>query len=313
MSIEEPKVQKIEFAGTRISIESEVNGRTFNIRDRLAHPEDFHGDPNVHHLVKFGGAFETLIGRHSWPLREEELRDKGVVILEQHYPDEARPILNGISSLAAKVIQDNSLYADSKFGDDYFTLVRKGYDVLRKHEAEFGLNHNNAITVSLERAGLVCARASLGLGKDAEIPGEVRVVTKRTHLNGEPESHLAVSVKWRDSEALKSVNRRTIEIPDTVSPASGSSELAFILAASQQEVKPATVVTRSVMVTRQGIIFVRDQFLKMGIQPVFYSLGESDELNNMYYLVGRNGDGESRIVADAGDALQQSLPRWYKD
>jgi len=153
---------------------------------------------------------------------------------------------------------------------------------------------------------LVTTRLALGLGPDAVIDNEVAVVTKRTHLIGEPETNLSVTVKWRDLDKLKSIDNQEILLSDFVNPASGASGLAFILAAQAKGLRVAKVNHRSINLTRQGVVFVRKELDKLGIGSTFYSVGECNQLNQMYYLSGK------RAVADAGDLLRHFLPKWYK-
>lgn len=312
MSGEIPKIRELRFNGVKIFIESGLNGGTFDIKDRLVNPGGFKGDTNVHHLIRFRNAFEQLIGQHGWSEPEIPLDQRGIVVLEHHYPDAARPILNEISDLAKRVIKDESLYTNTAFGADYYALVKAGYDLLREHEMEFGLNHSGSIPVSLLRAGAVCTRAAFDKDKNARMEIELPVVTKRCHLKGENPSDLSVAITWTEYP-LSNIHQQPIIIPDTVSPASGASELAFLLACAELKgVKPSVVETRSIMATRQGIETVRSYILKSGTVPLFYTLGECNELNESYYLVGTNQIGEPRIVADAGDALAMSLPSWYR-
>jgi len=259
----------------------------------LKFPQDFHGSTQVDHLVKFGDSFISLIGKSEVPLPKE-----GVMILEHHYI-EAKKLMDKINKLAQQVIADAKKYDDVGFCREYFELAKAGYEMLTKYDPV-------GIPTSLERAGLVTTRLALGLGPDAVIDNEVAVVTKRTHLIGEPETNLSVTVKWRDLDKLKSIDNQEILLSDFVNPASGASGLAFILAAQAKGLRVAKVNHRSINLTRQGVVFVRKELDKLGIGSTFYSVGECNQLNQMYYLSGK------RAVADAGDLLRHFLPKWYK-
>ena len=259
----------------------------------LKFPQDFHGSTQVDHLVKFSDSFASLIGKS-----EVKLPKDGVMILEHHYI-EAKKLMDKINKLAQQVIADAKKYDDVGFCREYFELAKAGYEMLTKYDPV-------GIPTSLERAGLVTTRLALGLGPDAVIDNEVAVVTKRTHLIGEPETNLSVTVKWRDLDKLKSIDNQEILLSDFVNPASGASGLAFILAAQAKGLRVAKVNHRSISLTRQGVVFVRKELDKLGIGSTFYSVGECNQLNQMYYLSGK------RAVADAGDLLRHFLPKWYK-
>lgn len=285
---------KFQFAGQMIEVDSAERGQTINVLPLLRHPEEFHGDTKVDQVVKFGGVFEPLIGKSDQPLPTE-----GVVVLEHHY-DEAKKLMDQVNQLAQQVIKDAKLYDDLSFCSEYFNLAKAGYEMLNKHKPVAG------IPVSLERAGLVTTRLTLELGKDEKIDNEVRVVTKRTHLKAEPETYLTVTIKWRERDKLKTINHQEVLLSDFVNPASGASGLAFILAAKGLGAKPKKINHRSISLTRQGVGFVRRELEALGIASSFYSVGECNELNNMYYLIG------NRAVGDAGHLLRHFLPKWYK-
>jgi len=177
--------------------------------------------------------------------------------------------------------------------------------MLAKHEKEFGFEQKG-VPVSLERAGLVTTRLALDLDRNAKVKDEVRVVTKRTHLKAEPVKYLSVTVKWRDKENLKKLDKARIFMSDFVNPASGASGAALAVALLMNRVKPIGVDHRSINLTRQGVMFIKRAFKDLGIEARFYSLGECDELNEAYYLIG------NRAVGDAGHVLRHFLPAWYK-
>lgn len=260
----------------------------------LKYPQDFHGSTQVDHLVKFGDSFTSLIGKSEAPLPKDD-----VMILEHHYT-QAKKLMDKINELAQAVISNAAKYDDKGFCQEYFELAKAGYEMLVKYEPK-------GIPVSLERAGLVVTRLVLGLDQDAVIDNEVAVVTKRTHLIGEPETNLSVTVKWRGRDKLKTIDGQEVLLSDFVNPASGASGLAFILAAKELRIKPKRINHRSISLTRQGVVFVRQELEELGIDSSFYSVGECKELNQMYYLTG------DRAVADAGHLLRHFLPKWYKE
>ncbi|OGD55803.1 hypothetical protein A3E73_00305 [Candidatus Beckwithbacteria bacterium RIFCSPHIGHO2_12_FULL_47_17] len=277
----------------KYQIVSAKQGAKLDVAPRLKFPEDFHGSTQVDHLVKFGPAFAGLIGKH-----DESLPKTGVMILEHHF-DAAKKLMDQINDLAQQIIANQTKYDDIGFCREYFDLAKAGYRMLDKYEPV-------GIPTSLERAGLVTTRLALGLDQDVIVDNEVAVVTKRTHLIGEPETNLSVTVQWRDREKLKTIDGQKILLSDFVNPASGASGLAFVVAAKELGFKPKAVNHRSISLTRQGVSFVRKALLEMGIESTFYSVGECRELNSMYYLIG------DRAVADAGHALRHFLPEWYK-
>lgn len=269
-------------------------GEKLEVLPLLRYPEDFHGSTQVDHLVKFGDSFVSLIGKS-----EAELPKDEVIILEHHF-DEAKKLMNKINDLAQAVIADAKKYDDIGFCREYLELAKVGYVMLDKQGKQAGA------PVSLERAGLVTTRLALGLDQNAKISNEQRVVTKRTHLKAEPENYLSVTVQWRNKSKLIEINGREVLLSDFVNPASGSSGLAFAVAAKEFGVIPSKINHRSISCTRQGVIFTRQALTEMGIKSSFMSVGECAELNQMYYLTG------NRAVADAGHLLRHFLPKWYK-
>lgn len=267
-------------------------GERLDVSPLLKFPQDFHGDMNVDHLVKFGPAFAGLTGRH-----DEALPKTGVMILEQH-DGGAKKLMDQINALAQKIISDARFYDDPGIASEYFNMAKEGYRMLDKYEPK-------GIPVSLERAGLVTTRLALNLSQDAEIGNEVAVVTKRMHLKDEPAENLSVTVQWRDREKLKSIDGGELLLSDFVNPASGASGLAFVVAAKEMGYVPAQINHRSISCTSQGVNFVRQELDKLGIKSTFYSVGVCHEMNEMYYLIG------DRAVADAGQVLRHFLPKWY--
>ena len=175
--------------------------------------------------------------------------------------------------------------------------------MLHKHEKQFKIDDLKLPAISLERAGLVTTRLALGKSKNAILKNEIRVVTKRTHLKGEPTTNLSVTVLWRDKDQLKQINNQPILISDFVNPASGASSTAFILAAEKLGIKPAKIYHRSISLTQAGVLLMKKALTEMGIESVFYSVGAASELGPSYYLIG------NRAVGDAGHILRHFLPK----
>ncbi|MDZ4229433.1 MAG: hypothetical protein U1C50_04250 [Patescibacteria group bacterium] len=282
----------------KYSIVNPKPGEKLEVLPLLKFPDDFYGSTQVDYLVKFGGSFVGLIGKS-----QVDLPKDGVMILEHHF-DEAKKLMDQINDLAQQVIADVKKYDDKGFCREYFDLAKVGYRLLDKYKLKGGLP--GACPVSLERAGLVTTRLALGLDQDALIDNEVAVVTKRTHLKAEPETNLSVTVQWRDKAKLTTINNQEVLLSDFVNPASGSSGLALVVAAKELGIKPSRINHRSISLTRQGVVFVRRELDQLGIESSFYSVGECDELNKSYYLIG------NRAVGDAGHLLRHFLPKWYR-
>lgn len=293
--------------GYPIEVHSAISGTRIDILPELDHPEDFHGSRFVDHVVRFGGTFEGLIGRYDGRFGDwdpDQLPSADIVVLELYY-DEARQIATAINTLAERFIKDPRVYDDLAVCTEYFELAKAGYDLLRQKEAENGFVMKDTTPVSLERAGLVSTRLALGLDTNASVRSEVRVVTKRTHLIGEPATHLTATVSWREPALLPyAIGNQPLTIADFVNPASGASVAAFVAAASTRDIKPASIDHRSLFLTRQGALFMRESLNALGIPSTFYSLGDCDELNKHYYLIGKP-------VGDAGHALRHFLPESY--
>jgi len=291
-------IERVRFNGREVEVESAIKGGKIDVTSLLRNPEEFYGDPRVDCLVRFGPIFESLIG-----VCDKELPDEGVVVLEHHF-DRAKGLMDRINVLAQKTIDKPDLYDDVGFCREYFDLAKHGYDFLRQKEEEMEIERLKGMTlVSLERAGLVSTRLALGAEGDEFLENEVRVVTKRVHFKGEPETHLGVTVKWRDEKALgQRITDQEIGLCDFVNPASGASAAALMLALGES--RPRVVHHHSIALTRQGVILAREAFGNLGIRTTFYSLGEANELNEQYYLVGE------RVVGDAGHLLRHFLPSW---
>ncbi|MBU2052078.1 hypothetical protein KKH13_02625 [Patescibacteria group bacterium] len=277
----------------KYSIVNPKPGEKLEVLPLLKFPDDFYGSTQVDYLVKFGGSFVGLIGKS-----QVDLPKDGVMILE-HHVTQAKKLMDQINDLAQQVIADVKKYDDKGFCREYFELAKTGYRLLDKYRPV-------GVPVSLERAGLVTTRLALGLGQEEVMDNEVAVVTKRTHLIGEPETNLSVTVQWRDKAKLTTINNQEVLLSDFVNPASGSSGLALVVAAKELGIKPSRINHRSISLTRQGVVFVRRELDQLGIESSFYSVGECDELNKSYYLIG------NRAVGDAGHLLRHFLPKWYR-
>ncbi|GEM_PF-1292260 len=298
----------LDFGGYPIEVHSALPGTRINILPELVDPSDFHGDSRVDHVVRFGGAFEELIGKDNGQFGDWDpnaLPRANIIVMEHHYP-EAQILVGQINSLAERFIQDARTYDDKGACKEYFDLARRGYDLLRQHEKELGFSFHGTTPVSLERAGLVSTRLALGLGTDDSVVSEFRVVTKRTHLKGEPPTHLTATVSWREPDILAdAIGGQEITVADFVNPASGASVAAFIAAARTRAIAPDIIHFRSIFATSQGVLFMRQVLDQMGINSTFYALGDCRELNEHYYLTG------GKPVGDAGHALRHFLPKGY--
>ena len=80
----------------------------------------------------------------------------------------------------------------------------------------------------------------------------------------------------------------------------------MLLAARQLGSFPSEVIYYSIAATRGGIPFTREALAKLDIKTRFYSLGESESMDENYYLNG------SLVVGDAGHALRHFQPRQYR-
>lgn len=294
------------FGRNKVEVLNAGIGAKIDVYPFLRNPADFHGDPHVDHVVLFNGTFLPLIGEFDpskfgeW--NPDKLPDQGIVVLEHHYHDAADLVLR-VDKLAQRIIKDPKLYDDLVISEEYYDLAKEGYNMLARRAENFRIGHIQGVPVSLERAGLVTTRLALGLEKNAVVPNEVRVVTKRTHLKEGPEEHLTVTVNWRDREHMKQqVNGKRIDLADFVNPASGASTAALLVACKQNGVLPSQLVSHSFSMTRQGVLFMKRALEDMDVKPIFYSVGECDKMNNAYYLMGK-------AVADAGHILRHHLPQ----
>lgn len=295
----------LPFWNKEITLYSSVAKNTFNIRSLLRDTDSYHGDYNVTYLLDFQDVTLPLIGTYNenvfgtW--NEKELEKEHIFVYE-YYFDEAKRIVEDIKLLAQKLITNASLYDDKVFCTEYFQLVKQGYVLVETHKNRFVSPTNDATPISLERAGLVCTRAAKQLEQNATIPNEIRVIAKRTHLTKDPENYLSVSITWRDKTLLQTeVKNKTVEVSDTVI-ASGASIAACIVAAIEENAKPAALVNRSIIATKQGVRLLQQSLHQLNVPTTFLSLGIAEELNSAYYLVGE------RAVGDAGQVLRHFLP-----
>ena len=288
----------------QVIIQSGKNGKKINVSPYLLDPNGFFGNPLVDHIVKFKDLFKKLIGKYHGQFGQWNLKDlekNQIFVLENYYKD-AKHLMDKINNIAQKIVFNSNLYHDSGIAEEYFQLAKKGYEMLRKHEKQFKIDDLKLPAISLERAGLVTTRLALGKSKNALLKNEIRVVTKRTHLKGEPTTNLSVTVLWRNKKQLEQINNQPILISDFVNPASGASSSAFIIAAEKLGIKPSKIYHRSISLTQAGTLLMKKALEELGIKTCFYSVGVADELNSSYYLIG------DRAVGDAGHILRHFLP-----
>lgn len=289
----------------KVVIQSGKDGHKLDVSSLLLDPDNFFGDHKVDYLVKFKDLYVKIIGKYDGqfgPWNLKGLEKNHIYALENYY-DNAKYLMDKINEIAQKIVFNSVFYHDTGIAKEYFELAKEGYEMLRKHESQFKIEDKNIPTISLERAGLITTRLALGKSQNAKIKNEIRVVTKRTHLKGEPTTNLSVTVLWRNKEQLKQIDGKSILISDFVNPASGASSSAFILAAQKLGVKPSKVFHRSVSLTQAGTLLMKKALTEMGIESTFYSVGVASELSPNYYLIG------DRAVADAGHILRHFLPK----
>ncbi|EKE14671.1 MAG: hypothetical protein ACD_12C00351G0001 [uncultured bacterium] len=289
----------------KVEIISAKVGQKIDVTPLLLDPDSFFGATQVDHLVKFKNTYTKIIGKYrgqfgSWNIKT--LEKNQIFILENYY-DNAKYLMDKINEIAQKIVFNSVFYHDTGIAQEYFDLAKEGYGLLTKHEKQFKIEDQNLPAISLERAGLVTTRLALGKSKNAKLKNEIRVVTKRTHLKGEPTTNLSVTVLWRDREQLKQINNKKILISDFVNPASGASSAAFILAAEKLGICPSKIFHRSVSLTQAGVLLMKKALTELNIESTFYSVGVASELSPNYYLIG------NRAVADAGHILRHFLPK----
>ncbi len=288
----------------KVIIQSGKDGHKINVTPMLLDPVNFFGDPEVDHLVKFKNLFEKIIGKYHGQFGKWNLKDleKNQIYVLENYYDNAKYLMDKINIIAQKIVFNSVFYHDTGIAQEYFLLAKEGYEMLRKHESQFKIENQKLPAISLERAGLITTRLALGKSRNAKLKNEIRVVTKRTHLIGEPTTNLSVTVLWRDKNQLKQLNNQSILISDFVNPASGASSAAFILTARKLGIKPSKIFHRSISLTQAGVLLMKKALTEMKIESTFYSVGVASELSPNYYLIG------NRAVADAGHILRHFLP-----
>ncbi|KKP60344.1 MAG: hypothetical protein UR54_C0014G0012 [Candidatus Roizmanbacteria bacterium GW2011_GWA2_34_18] len=254
----------------KVIVQSGKNGHKINVTPLLLDPDNFFGDHQVNHIVKFKDLYKNIIGKYHGQFGEWKLKDleKNQIFILENYYDNAKYLMDKINEIAQKIVFNSVFYHDTGTAKEYYLL----------------------------------AKLALGKSKNAKLKNEIRIVTKRTHLKGEPTTNLSVTVLWRDKDQLKQINNQPILISDFVNPASGASSAAFILAAEKLGIKPAKIFHRSISLTQAGTLLMKKALTEMGIESVFYSVGVASELSSNYYLVG------NRAVADAGHILRHFLP-----
>lgn len=289
----------------KVVIESGKNEEKIDVSPLLVDPGSFFGDHEVDYLIKFKDLYKDIIGKYHGQFGSSNLKnlEKNQIFVLENYYSEAKNLMNKINEVAQKIVFNSNLYHDIGVAREYFLLAKGGYEMLHKYEKKFKIDDLKLPAVSLERAGLVTTRLAKGVSKDALLKNEIRVVTKRTHLKGEPATNLSVTVLWRNKNQLKKINNKSILISDFVNPASGASSAAFILAAEKLGIKPAKIYHRSISLTEAGVLLMKKALTEIGIESVFYSVGIATELSPNYYLIG------DRAVADAGHILRHFLPK----
>lgn len=288
-----------------VIINSAKDGNKIDVTPLLLDPDNFFGDYKVDHLIKFKDIYTKIIGKYHGqfgPWKLKDLEKNQIFILENYY-DNAKYLMDKINEIAQKIVFNSVFYHDTGIAKEYFELAKTGYQLLTKHEKQFKIEDHNLPAISLERAGLITTRLALGKSQNAKLKNEIRVVTKRTHLIGEPTTNLSVTVLWRDKEKLKQINKKSILISDFVNPASGASSTAFILAAQKLGIKPSKIFHRSISLTQAGVLMMKKALTELGIETTFYSVGVASELSPNYYLIG------NRAVADAGHILRHFMPK----
>lgn len=288
----------------KVIIESAKDGHKIDVAPLLLDPDNFFGDHEVDHLVKFKDTYTKIIGKYHGQLGKWNLKDleKNKIYILENYYDNARYLMDKINEIAQKIVFNSVFYHDTGIAKEYFSLAKEGYEMLSKHEKQFKIEDHDIPLISLERAGLITTRLALGKSQNAKLKNEIRVVTKRTHLKGEPTTNLSVTVLWRNKEQLKQIDNQPILINDFVNPASGASSTAFILAAKKLGIKPNKIFHRSISLTQAGTLLMKKALKEIGIESAFYSVGVASELSPNYYLIG------NRAVADAGHILRHFLP-----
>ena len=288
----------------KVIVQSGKNGHKINVTPLLLDPDNFFGDHEVNHLVKFKDLYKKIIGKYHGQFGQWNLKylEKNQIFILENYYDNAKYLMDKINVIAQKIVFNSVFYHDTGIANEYFILAKEGYELLRKHEKHFKIEDHNIPAISLERAGLVTTRLALGKSRNAKLKNEIRVVTKRTHLKGEPTTNLSVTVLWRNKEQLKQINNKPILISDFVNPASGASSTAFILAAEKFGIGHKQIFHRSISLTQAGVLLMKKALTEMEIKSVFYSVGVASELSPNYYLIG------NRAVGDAGHILRHFLP-----
>lgn len=289
----------------KVVIQSGKGNEKIDVTSMLLDSDSFFGEREVDFLIKFKDTYTKIIGKYHGqfgPWNLKTLEKNKIFILENYY-DNAKYLMDKINVIAQKIVFNSVFYHDTGIAKEYYLLAKEGYEMLSKHEKQFKIEDSKLPAISLERAGLITTRLALGKSQNAKLKNEIRVVTKRTHLKGEPTTNLSVTVLWRDKKQLSMINNQPILISDFVNPASGASSTAFILAAEKLGIKPSKIFHRSVSLTQAGVLLMKKALTEMGIESVFYSVGVASELSPNYYLIG------DRAVADAGHILRHFLPK----
>ena len=105
------KTATYQFADNEIEI-LKAEEELIDVGNWIKDLNDFKGDLKVDLVVKFKDSFSSLVGKYDgqygkWD--KARLADEGIVVLE-HYYDEAKKLMDQISDLANKIVEDNNLY-----------------------------------------------------------------------------------------------------------------------------------------------------------------------------------------------------------
>ena len=94
----------------KVIVQSGKNGHKINVTPLLLDPNNFFGDHQVDHLVKFKDLYKNIIGKYhgqfgKWRLKNLE-KDQ-IYILENYY-DNAKYLMDKINEIAQKIVYNAS-------------------------------------------------------------------------------------------------------------------------------------------------------------------------------------------------------------
>src|SRR3989339_1788677 len=141
----------------KVIIQSGKDGHKIDVTPMLLDPENFFGDHDVDHLIKFKDLYVKIIGKYHGQFGKWSLKDleKNKIFILENYYDNAKYLMDKINEIAQKIVYNSNLYHDPGIAREYFLLAKEGYQLLRKHEKQFKIEDQNLPVISLERAGLV--------------------------------------------------------------------------------------------------------------------------------------------------------------